>query len=490
MVNRTSYMQPLAKMIETNYADPYDIHKKLFGLENYIRNSNLDREELLNEEKQLAQQGDLKDAEKLIADIGDKPADIKTDKDEIYSKNNYTELKDILPLGSEALKADIILDNFNPQTPVVDSMRTAFFENKEVNKSIWNDLSIWNRSFAKRIKTDSVEITEGKPEYNFKYILQKDKSSPLVIILPSIGEGAGNHHSVIFAKECYDLGYSVLMLSSHFQWEFVKSMPDGYYPGIPQNDISKISEVTQKCLSKICEKYNCEFKEKIILGTSFGAFATLFLADKESQEQLLGINKYIAISPPIELIFALKQIDKNADEYDRQKDEVKQKTATTAAKILQLIQLKDNNTLNIETLPFSDEEGKLITTFILRQKLSDLIFTIENIPKNKKTDIYEIINNTSYGDYAEKYLGLNKFNTSEEMYTQTSLFAIKDFLAEKNNYKIYHSLDDYFINSNQIAKLKLYAGKHLVCLNCGAHLGYLYRKEFLEALKNDLRAPN
>ena len=31
MLNRTSYMQPLAKMIETNYADPYDIHKKLFG---------------------------------------------------------------------------------------------------------------------------------------------------------------------------------------------------------------------------------------------------------------------------------------------------------------------------------------------------------------------------------------------------------------------------------------------------------------------------
>ena len=37
MLNRTSYIQPLAEMIETNYADPYDIHKKLFGIENYIR---------------------------------------------------------------------------------------------------------------------------------------------------------------------------------------------------------------------------------------------------------------------------------------------------------------------------------------------------------------------------------------------------------------------------------------------------------------------
>ena len=31
MVNRTSYMQPLAKMIESTYADPYDIQKKLYG---------------------------------------------------------------------------------------------------------------------------------------------------------------------------------------------------------------------------------------------------------------------------------------------------------------------------------------------------------------------------------------------------------------------------------------------------------------------------
>ena len=30
MVNKTSEMQPLAKMIESTYADPYDIHKKLF----------------------------------------------------------------------------------------------------------------------------------------------------------------------------------------------------------------------------------------------------------------------------------------------------------------------------------------------------------------------------------------------------------------------------------------------------------------------------
>ena len=65
---------------------------------------------------------------------------------------------------------------------------------------------------------------------------------------------------------------------------------------------------------------------------------------------------------------------------------------------------------------------------------------------------------------------------------ETSLYSIGEYLKNNDNYIIYHSLDDYFVNKSQIAKLKELAGKHLVCLNCGSHLGFLYRKEFANAL--------
>ena len=176
----------------------------------------------------------------------------------------------------------------------------------------------------------------------------------------------------------------------------------------------------------------------------------------------------------------------NPRQFDKNSENVKQKTAVTAAKILQLVQLKNTGDLNIETLPFSEEEGKLITTFILRQKLSDLIFTIENVPKNTKTDIYEVINNMSYKDYAEKYLGVN-FNTPDVLDDKASLFALSDYLKTSDNYKIYESLDDYFVNKNQISLLKTLTGNHLSCINCGSHLGSLYRKEFADALMGDIK---
>lgn len=480
MVNRTSYMQPLAKMIESTYADPYDIQKKLYGLENYIRNSNLDRKDLLETEAELVQEGQSALAEEMIAQLGNNE---KSDMEEGTPTGMAAELELI---KKPPLTPDIVLDDYNPQTPVIDSMRTALFDDNSVNKSMWNELSIWNRSFAKRIKTASISVDEAREPYKYRYILQKDKTAPLVIMYPSIGEGSNAHHSIIFAKMFYDAGYSVIIQGSHFHWEFVKSMPEGYCPGIPSQDADYIKLVTSKIMESICAKYGCDFREKVVVGTSFGAMATLFVAEKESKNNTLGINKFIAISPPIELVYALEQLDKNSEEFDKNSPEVKHKTAITAAKILQLTQLKENSDFKINTLPFTDEESKLITTFILRQKLSDLIFTIENITKNTKTDFYQTVNNMSYRDYAEKYLLKNGMLTLDDIKYETGLYSLADYLTHADNYKIYQSFDDYFINKEQLARLKTLAGKHLVCLNCGAHLGFLYRKEFIEALKHDI----
>lgn len=480
MVNRTSYMQPLAQMLESTYADPYDIQKKLYGIENYIKNANLDRQNLLETEAKLVEEDEPSALAEEITAQTETPAD---ESGEITGA--AADIDELEIIQKPELTPDIFLEDFKPQSPIVDSMRTALFDNPEIDKSIWNELSIWNRSFAKRIKTSSVAIVPERDEYKFRYILQKDKNAPLIILYPSIGEGYNTHHSTVFAKMFFDEGYSIVMLGSHFHWEFVRSMPEGYCPGIPSQDADNIKLVTHKILDKLENKYECKFDEKIIIGTSFGALSSLFVAEKESKNNTLGITKYIAISPPVELVYAVEQLDKNSDELDNNSPEVKHKTAVTAAKILQITKMKENNPdMNISALPFTEQEGKLITTFLLRQKLSDLIFTIENIAKGQKTDIYEAINNMSYRDYVEKYL-LNG-SSLENMRYETSLYSLADYLVNNDNYRIYHSPDDFFATEGQIKRLKTLAGKHLVCVSNGSHLGFLYRKEFQEALKADV----
>ena len=504
-VNKTSLMQPIIKMVESTYADPYDIAKKIYGLESYIRCANMDRidlkfSDLHKENIETVQDNTNTKIAKLPAPIL-KKAPIPQDQLVQTLVSSEIVTPDILQGGANIdeilkdyrtedfkLSADMLLFGFNPQNPVVDSMRTALFNLQHVNDSMWNDLSVWNRSFANRIKTSSIELTEGKDNYKFRYIMQKDKNSPVAIIYPSIGEGIMSSHSVLLAKLFYDKGYSVVIQGSHFQWEFVKSMSDNYHPGLPRRDALVLKEITSKILSKLEEKYNCQFKDKTFIGTSFGALITLFVAACEYENNTIGNSKFISICPPIELIYAMKQIDKNTEDWNNSPNDLKQKVAMTAAKVLKLYQTKDEigKTSDINNLPFSEEEGKLITGFIMHQKLSDLIFTIEKTSKTSKTDFYQMVNNMNYQDYAKKYLLSETDKSVDDLAYESSLASISDYLMNNNNYKIYHSLNDYLTNTTQLKKLKQYSGSKVVLLDNGAHLGFLYRDEFIEDLQKTI----
>lgn len=599
LVNRTSYMQPMVKMVESTYADPYDIAKKYYGIENYIKNYNLDRAELLDTSGDVVETVEVDDGTKTLADKGiDSNSSMhksssanELDANELGASNvnlsdtdmtganfagtnsageNYQlplDLSDLngadsnleIPSGAsvssvgitpdieskeekdlsiknlnsdnlsqtasspnktisdntsrsdilaynEALKnkaraenvilqgkeqstrlfADMLLFDYNPQNPVIDAMRTALFELPNVSDSMWSEISIWNRCFSKQIKTASVNIDPTRVNYNYRYIMQKNKNAPVAIIYPSIGEGIMSHHSVVLAKLFYDEGYSVIIQGSHFQWEFVKSMPKDYRPGIPSKDADCLQAVTSKIVNSLQAKYNCEFKGKVVIGTSFGAMTALFLADKEYKNNTLNITKYISINPPIELVYAMKQVDKNTEEWDKNPGDLKNRVAVTAAKVVQVARLKEDAQKKFEVLPFTEDEAKLITGFIMHQKLSDLIFTIEEASKSQKTDIYKSINNMDYQAYAEKYLVKGDYKVFEDLNRDTSLSSIANYLEHNSNYKIYHTLDDYLVNQKQLRELKSYSGNKVVLINNGSHLGYLYRPEFIDSLKKDI----
>ena len=199
----------------------------------------------------------------------------------------------------------------------------------------------------------------------------------------------------------------------------------------------------------------------------------------------LNISKFISVNPPIELTFALRVVDENANVWERNPDNLKEKTALAAAKILSTLEAKEDNDLQIEQLPFNENEAKIITSFVMHQKLSDLIYTLEGCSNSKKSDIYKKINSMNYDDYTKKYLA-RYMDMNKNFSFDTSLYKIADFLKKSNKYKIYHSMDDYLVNLEQLKKLKSYAGNKMVLIDKGSHLGFLYRKEFIEDLKKEI----
>lgn len=475
LINRTMFIQPIVKMVESSFVDPYDVAKKFYGVEKYIKLSNYDRKNVL--------------------------ASIKDDYDEVDLTDNKTEkvlqvkgsIKGenlIVSMPNDELKADIVLNDFNPQNPILDSMRTALFDIIEDERSIWNENAIWNRNFNKKIKTASVEITPNNDKYQFRYVLQKDKKSPLVIIFPSIGEGINSSHNNIMAKMFYKQGYSVVIIGSHFQWEFLKSLDKDYKVGFIKDDVKYIDKLINNIISYLSNRYDRVFLDRTAIGTSLGAYAVLFLANEQYEKGANNIDKFIAICPPYELMYAVKQIDKIIESWQRYPNDFKQKVAITTAKVLRAYKEKEKLNKSFKALPFSNYEAKLISAFIFHQKLSDLIYITEK-RKNKNMDnkiTYNMIYNSNFQDYIKNYL-LEKYSYDEIENTNT-LSAISNYLINKDNYKIYHSLDDYLTNKNQLKELKSYCDDKLVLFNNGAHLGFLYRDEFINALTQEINIEN
>ena len=476
LINRTAYIQPMLKMVESNFIDPYDIARKFFGVEKYIKLSNYDRKKVLentkNDDFDELELVDNKKNEKVLQVKGS----VKNSENIVV--NDYV---------NKELYADVFLNDYNSQDPVLDSMRTALFDVKNKNKSIWHEVSIWNRSFNKKIKTAEVEILKNRPKYRIRYVLQKDKISPLVILFPSVGEGVENNHSNILAKFFYDEGYSVLIIGSHFQWEFLKSIEKGYKIGLIKDDIKYISILVNNSINYLSKKYDRVFLERTALGTSLGAYAVLFLANEQYQVGANNIDKFIAICPPFELTYAIEQIDKIIASWKNYPDDFKEKVAITVAKVMRAYTEAKEEGKPFEKLPFSGFEGKLISAFVFHQKLCDLTYATEkeNSPNFNSKEFYNLIYNSNFHDYMNKYILVNR--SYEDLKALSSLNSISEYLINSNNYKIFHSLDDYLIDKNQLLMLRNYCDNKLILFSNGAHLGFLYRDEFIEELKKEIR---
>src|SRR5574344_1198647 len=442
-INGSTYMQPIFKMAD-DYADPYMVSKQISGIEKFIKFSNIDRQLFLN-----------------------------TPYLETQNINNKL-------ITKQTVQSDIILSDYNSQTQSTYAVRSLLFDSQQLSKPKWAELSVWNKEFKKQIKHDYIKVTSKKPKYEFRYILQKDKNAPLAILYPSIGEGSHSGQSIVYSEMLFKKGYSVLMIGSSFNWAFVKSMPDNFHPGLPFEDAKLLRQTTALAINKLQKDNKLTFNKKILIGSSYGALTGLFTAQQESQENSLGISKYFFICPPIDIFYALQQFDKISKVQMQQQNQVLENTsAITAEKLIQVTYNDYNkNQKGNVLLPFTEDEAKLAISFAMRQKLYDLIFTIEKTKPSKRNDMSKMVSNMSFYDYAQKYLLQNQSENLDDLTYKASLYSISDFLKNNDNYKIYHAVNDCFTTPEQIKWLKNISGKKTVLFDNGSHLGFLYRKEF------------
>ncbi len=315
---------------------------------------------------------------------------------------------------------------------------------------------------------------------------------PLILILP----GAGNHRfsetALAVAEMVYSAGYSVVVVSSTMNHEFMKNAATVAVPGFPLADAADLC----RALRAICADVRFRDAGKItkagILGISLGALHTLFIAAAEADARTPCFSQYLALNAPVDLTYAQKALDGYYNAPLTWSPEVrKQRIIMTLLKAGRVF--GRSIAPKKATLPFSDIESRYLIGLYFRWGLRDVLYLSErqsgmNLLLHEpvswnRAQVYEEIYKYSYTDYFESFV-IPYFSqhpdyqlTPQEIAEAASLRSIEDKLAVADSVKVVTNANDFLLGPNDVEWYKRAFGKRLLLFQEGGHLGNLHKKE-------------
>lgn len=375
---------------------------------------------------------------------------------------------------------DISLTNFPAQNPFVDTLRYSLIEMSDP------DFYYDGKKLASRLK-----IGEEKSKVGYKVWMQK-QPAPLVVLLPGLGANYIDSGPAAIAEFMHKNGFSVVLLSSAFNWEFVINASSSGVPGYTPHDAQDIYNALQVILKDVREKYGDKrITETILAGYSLGGLHTAFIADIDGKEQKINFDRFIALSPPVNLLHAMIQLDELYKQWRTWSEDVIEQTKNKA---VELYEAQEENTLpeNGE-LSVTDEEAKFAIGLLYRMNLGEVIKAIHarrdlgilSLPYNllSRQKLEREIERFGYYRYAMtfvKNVHSNFWTDSsplKQLNLQASMPAVQKTLMFNPKVAILHTVDDWLLTDYDRDWLRKVMKDRLVMLDHGGHLGYFYRPD-------------
>ena len=297
--------------------------------------------------------------------------------------------------------------------------------------------------FPNRGKTWSALIPSTGRRLKFTFWLQPGKAN-VVYIVPGLGSHRLAETSLALAELVYDNGFSAVVVSSPFNYEFMEhastaAMP-AYLPVDGQDLRVALTEI-DRCLHA---RYPNRLGNRALMGYSMGAFQSLFIAATGStnrycvvtkgrvlrfpegkqgvkvvriapvtnQLPLIQFDRYVAISPPVRLMYGISKLD----EFYRAplKWPAAERTDDIENTFLKVAALSQDTLMPQTSLPFSAIESKFLIGLTFRFILRDIIYTSQRrdnqgilhhqIRNWRREPVYHEILRYSYEDYFKKFV--------------------------------------------------------------------------------------
>jgi hypothetical protein len=307
----------------------------------------------------------------------------------------------------------------------------------------------------------------------------------------------------------YDRGFSVVTISSVFNWEFIQNAASesvtGYTPVDAQDVYSELNEIYKQMRRRQA------ITSASLLGVSLGALDTLFIArdDANRKPDDLKFARYVAINPPVDLLYALKQIDTYykaplawpAAEREQRVQDTLLKVSALAEQISAGKELDSK-----KPLPFDRIESDFLIALTFRMTLRDVIYTSQerenigvlqhDIAHARRQPLYHEIAQYDFDDYMNKFVLPYYFNgsgkprvrnlTPQDFLKGVNLWSIEKEISGNPKVFIFTNQNDFLLRPQDLEWLEQKFTTRFTSFPEGGHLGNLYLPEVQEMVMQPL----
>ena len=421
-----------------------------------------------------------------------------------FKHTEYTEIEETV--SSNNLK-HIEMDSYISQGVEVDTLKAMFFDIQKEKRSLFHYLSLFNTDFVTQGSSGSVKLHADKGEMDYHFWGQEENSeASLILLTPGFGAHHRSDKVLAMAESLHTRGFAVAAISSSFNWHFMETAASTDAPGFMAVDAGDTRKAWAKVIKKL--RGNGIKPERIIMfGYSMGALHAMHIAKLEELQNTLGVDRYLAVNPPVDIIYAMKRLDNYYNTHRQWSEDELIKRGTVALGKMMALSKKQYARHN-EDIPgmlpyyedvghplnFEKAEAKFLIGYAFKITLQEMMLSMHRRGKLThlqkkykwfdKTSIHDESLRMTFQDYLKKVMTHHhkeRFgkNVSDEEFMKkiahhSHMKSFKKHFTDNPDIRIVHTKNDFLLHDESRKWLKEVFKEKIVFFEHGGHLGNLH----------------
>jgi hypothetical protein len=286
-------------------------------------------------------------------------------------------------------------------------------------------------------------------------------------------------------------------------------------PGFLPADAKDTRNVLSRIIPQLAKEDKINPRRIMIVGYSMGAIQALHIAKLEEEQNTLGIDRYLAINPPVDLVYGMSKLDEYYNDHRNWGKEEFVKRATLAlGKMMAISNKHYSHHDSIRTdyrshhrLAIDEDDARFLIGYGFKITLQEMLISMYRRGKftylktkykwANKSDIYNEILNVNFQDYLKYVLkhyykdSFGKDISDEEFMRKIAeashIKSLRNHFNDNPDIRIVHTMDDFLVRGKGRKWLSDIFKDKVVFFEHGGHLGNLHfvkvQEKCLEFLK-------